>query len=343
MPENSKIEWCDHSWSPWRGCTKVSPGCANCYAERLSHRNPAVLGNWGKGAPRVLAKNWKEPLKWNREASGKSCGYCSFEEADGQLIKQCRKCSQKLRVFPSFCDWLDEEVPIDWLVRFLQLIHDTPNIDWLLLTKRPQNWYRRMFNALLHAEGISDPNLLEQDPETEVGNLLNDWLRLDRLHSPKNVWIGTSVEEKLRADERIPALLDIPARLRFLSAEPLLEEVNLKFMSRSFGFPQHITRKGQAVGMPQGIHWVIVGGESGPKSRPCNVDWIRSIVKQCNTAQVPCFVKQLGAKPGGYLVDGAAIPLPDALWKFRVKHPKGGDPSEWPEDLKVRQFPEVKP
>lgn len=360
MSKSTKIEWVDHSWNPWRGCTKVSPGCANCYAEKLSKRNPAVFGKWGKGAARVLAKNWNDPVKWNHRLNRVMCSECSSE-----MIAQGVCCIDKLTrhkatVFPSLCDWLDEEVPIDWLVRFLQLIHDTPNIDWLLLTKRPQNWYRRMFDALLHAEGITDPNLLEQDPETEVGGLLNDWLRLDRLHSPKNVWVGTSVEDQLRADDRIPALLDIPAKLRFLSVEPLLGTVDLKLVRRSFGFPQHITSKGHAISMPQGIHWVIVGGESGPRSRPCNIDWIRSIVKQCATAGLPCFVKQLGANPvcswpmAGN--DGAsglvscrtsgiytrAPGMPDSVSGL-ITHPKGGDPEEWPTDLRMRQFPEVKP
>ena len=103
MAENSKIEWCDHTFNPWRGCTKVSEGCAHCYAETLSKRNPAVLGEWGHGKPRVKASPpmWQQPLKWNR---------------DGRL-------SLRPRVFcASLADWLDEEVPIEWLAEFLELI-----------------------------------------------------------------------------------------------------------------------------------------------------------------------------------------------------------------------------
>lgn len=118
--KQTSIEWCDHTWSPWRGCTKVSPGCANCYAEKLSKRNPSVLGQWGKGKPRVLAKNWSEPVKWNEDSAD------GIEE--GILLD---KNIGKKRVFPSLCDWLDEEVPIEWLCRFLKLIYDTPDLDWL--------------------------------------------------------------------------------------------------------------------------------------------------------------------------------------------------------------------
>lgn len=322
--KSTNIEWCDHTWSPWRGCTKVSPGCAHCYAEKLSKRNPSVLGQWGKGKPRVLAKNWKDPVEWNRD-SGDGV-------AEGILLD---KNIGNRRVFPSLCDWLDEEVPIEWLARFLCLIHDTPYLDWLLLTKRPEMWASRMIKAR---------NYLTSIDRVETANWIHDWLPRAAMPGvpersgtpPRNVWIGASVEDQHRADERIPELLKIPARLRFLSVEPLLGEVDLKFTYRFFGFPQHITAKGESIGMPHRIHWVIVGGESGPGSRPCNVEWIRSVVRQCATAGVPRFVKQLGSKamtaPMKWFLSGGT----------EVTDPKGGDPAEWPTDLRVRQFPEVK-
>lgn len=321
--KDTKIEWADHSWNPWRGCTKVSPGCANCYAEKLSKRNPAVLGQWGKGAPRVLAKNWGDPVRWNADFSEALL----LSDRLSPNRDRATDSAYRPKVFPSLCDWLDEEVPIEWLARFMCLIHDTPNIEWLLLTKRPELFRDRM-------------NKVACTVSMERGQSAVRWLTGN---PPENVWVGASVEAQFRADERIPALLKIPARLRFLSAEPLLGEVDLRLTRRSFGFPQHITSKGHSVGMPQGIHWVIVGGESGPRSRPCNVDWIRSIVSQCATVGLPCFVKQLGADPCGYWTEGAALPFPIAGWKLRVKHPKGGDPEEWPTDLRIRQFPEVKP
>lgn len=330
MSENTKIEWADASWSPWRGCTKVSAGCANCYAETLSKRNPAVLGQWGKGKPRVLAKNWNDPVKWNKKEAAKTVTHEEFVNA------------QRPRVFPSLCDWLDDEVPIEWLARFLQLIHDTPNLDWLLLTKRPENWYRRIYNTLLHVEGITDPNLTEDDPQTPVGSMLNDWLRMDDSNAPRNVWIGTSVEDQANTDRRIPAMLKTPARVRFLSVEPMLGPVDLPLKcSRDHN------GDGDCYWHPNGcplIDWLIVGGESGPGARPCNLDWIRSVVKQCAAAGVACFVKQFGANPVGRWT---ASPDKAGLgegWPagLKIAHPKGGDPSEWPEDIRVRQMPEVK-
>lgn len=340
MSANTKIEWCDHSWSPWRGCTKVSAGCANCYAETLSKRNPAVLGQWGKGKPRVLAKNWSDPVKWDREASRKSCGYCSFEEAEGELIKQCRRCAVRPRVFPSLCDPFDEEVPIEWLARFLQLIHDTPNLDWLLLTKRPENWLNRIEEVKRYALRKGNPPRPHEDAAAAA--LAGHWSVGDY---PINVWIGTSVEDQIRADERIPALLKIPARRRFLSVEPMLEPVDLSMWLPNGEADGDTTAKHNYEHPEDSIHWVIVGGESGPGSRPCNVDWVRSIVAQCAASGVPCFVKQLGAHPIGRWTESPDKSGLGEGWPagLKINHPKGGDPAEWPEDLRVRQFPEVKP
>ena len=188
-----------------------------------------------------------------------------------------------------------------WREHLWRTISATPNLDWQLLTKRPENLRRFL------------PPLWTTAPNT-------------------NVWLGTSVEDR-PALERVEALRDQKAPVRFLSAEPLLEDlgtINLR-----------------------GIDWVIVGGESGPNARPCDLEWIRSIVAQTKAAGVACFVKQLGAKPyrkchgctctadevryatgGGPF--GAAMACDSAL---RLVARKGGDPEEWPEDLRVREFP----
>ncbi len=343
MSTTTKIEWCDHTWSPWRGCTKVSPGCANCYAEGLANRFGAKWGGWGKGKPRVLAKDWEKPVRWNRD----------FAEAI-QLADHCfpsrdrsQDAAHRPRVFPSICDWLDPEVDPQWLFDFLKLVlRKTPEVRWLLLTKRPELFMERLKAAR---------DRCTVDP-MDVTDLIDAWLAGDRI--PLNVGIGTSVEDQPRGDERIPELLKIPARFRFVSVEPMLGPLDLRLMPRSYGFPQHITRNWVAVGMPQGIHWVIVGGESGPGARPCDVDWIRGVVHQCSQASVPCFVKQLGSKAvesdfqhtkecwnehcalAGGPEDCAGEVVHDSLC---LAHPKGGDPDEWPDDLRVRQFPEVKP
>lgn len=311
MSESTTIEWCDRSWSPWEGCTKVSPGCANCYAETRNHRFGG--DNWGKGKPRRLTADsgWEKPLQWNREAA---------------------ESGKRITVFPSLCDWLDEEVPADLLADFIGVIPETPNLTWLLLSKRPENWENALAAATEHLH-----------PE---GNIASVWIEGSY---PPNVWVGTSVEDQ-RRDHRIRDLLKIPAAGKFLSVEPLLGPVDLK-----------LNRNGHTLQRTIGedIHWVIVGGESGPGARPCNVDWIRDIVRQCKAANVPCFVKQLGSRPV-YTAAGIEFLSQDGLDNVRanwsdpkwfipwnsshngapkITHPKGGDPSEWPDDLRVREFP----
>lgn len=333
MSDQTKIEWATHTFNPWIGCTKVSPGCAHCYAEVSTPARVLRKGEketWGKGAQRqrTSVATWRNPVKWNRQP-WQVTGFNEFRP----------------RVFPSLCDWLDDEVPIEWLADFLKLIHDTPNLDWLLLTKRPENFGSRISKVW---DGVSPGN-----DSAEGAVLAYEWHQEQR--APSNVWLGVSVEDQLRADERIPELLKIPAAVRFLSVEPLLGPVDLqKARTLACGnkgtcFPQDgrrlvidSTEGGMAVecicSRLNHIHWVIIGGESGTGARPCNVEWIRDLVRQCKAAGVPCFVKQLGSnaraddtKEFGSTTSG--------FCRLELKHPKGGDPSEWPEDLRVREFP----
>lgn len=313
MGENTKIEWADHSWSPWRGCTKVSPGCANCYAEELANRFGPTWGGWGKGAERIVAKNWSEPVKWDKAS------LAAWDAERGKGLPGTYP--PRPTVFPSLCDWLDPEVPVETLARFLRLTYDTPNLTWLRLTKRPGLWEMRMAAAL---------RILTFDHLS-----LFSWIE-DCINGkpPANVWDGTSVEDQIRADERIPALLRIPAVGRFLSVEPLLGPVEV--FSEQTGELLHVSGDEYNPGR---IDWVIIGGESGPGARPCNVEWIRSLVRQCAAAGVPAFVKQVGSRARGRWADGALEIPPDNLWRLRIRHPKGGDPLEWPEDLRVREMP----
>lgn len=139
-----------------------------------------------------------------------------------------------------------------------------------------------------------------------------------------NVLLGTSVENQETANERIPILLQTPAAVRWISAEPLLGPVDL---SRYLG-PQRLTL-GRPCTVDRGLDWVIAGGESGPRARPCDVAWIRSILAQCHDAGVPCFVKQVGSRPKFY----------PHCSMIALKDSKGGDMSEWPADLRVREWP----
>lgn len=242
MGEHTKIEWADHTFNPWIGCTKVSAGCAHCYAETMMDKR---LGRaqWGPGQPRVhtSAANWATPIAWNDQA-----------RAEGR----------RLRVFcASLADVFDPEVPTMWRVDLLQLIDDTPHLDWLLLTKRPE-----LVAGLLGA--------------ASNGNMV------DFRHMP-NIWLGTSVEDQAAADVRIPVLLSIQAKVRFLSMEPLLGAVDLEdfYVGRADGnVDSCLTR----------IHWVIVGGESGPAARPMHPQWARDVRDQCNAAGVAFLFKQWG-------------------------------------------------
>ncbi len=146
---------------------------------------------------------------------------------------------------------------------------------------------------------------------------------------PPNVWIGCSVEDQQRADERIPELLKIPATVRFLSVEPLLGPINLGLWR--VDIPKH--RESWPTERVRNF-WTIIGGESGPKARPCDMAWIRSIVEQCREAGVPAFVKQMGAYPVDDSVHG------ERKTTVVLRDSKGGDWDEWPEDLRIREFPE---
>jgi len=293
MAENSNIEWCDHTFNPWIGCAKVSPGCAHCYAETLDARRfsktlggaskLAPVSHWGKGAPRhrTSVENWKGPRKWDA-AQGRHQDFMN-----GSAVRP--------RVFcASLGDWLDDEVPIEWLADLLGLIWTTPHLDWLLLTKRPQNWAARLgqIHGHMNLDGVM---------------LALSWLVQGI--APANVWIGTTVEDQVRADERIPALLQIPARVRFLSCEPLLGAVSLYlwFPDGSCEKPAYLqpfTGIKKNPDYENGISWVICGGESGAGARVMEADWARSLRDQCAAAGVPFFFKQWGSQASGRLLDG---------------------------------------
>lgn len=258
MSENSKIEWTDHTFNPWEGCQKVGPGCDHCYAET---RNARFAGgqavNWGPGAPRrrTSPATWAMPRRWNAQAD-------AFMAQHGR----------RQRVFcASLADVFDNAVDPQWRADLFALIRDTPNLDWLLLTKRIGNV----------------PAMVAIIPE---------WL-------PDNVWLGATITNQSEADRDIPKLLAMPARVRFLSMEPLLGPVNLE---RPRPGPDLDQGGGQQICQPwliqSGIHWVIVGGESGPGARPMSIQWARELRDQCVNAGVPFLFKQWGewAPAGSY-------------------------------------------
>jgi len=251
MAKNSAIEWTDSTFNPWIGCTKISPGCTHCYAEEIMDFRFNKV-RWGPRGTRVRTSksNWEQPRKWNRQA---------------------KKAGVRTRVFCAsladvFEDKPDQPEMDDWRIDLFQLIIETPSLDWLLLTKRPEN----VCPMIERATGFSDCLM---------------WF-------PDNVWIGTSVENQEQADKRIPELLKVPAAVRFLSVEPLLGSVDLEnWVMPDDSRPSHGILTGDSL-----IDWVIVGGESGPNARPMHPDWVRAIRDQCQMADVPFFMKQMYKK-----------------------------------------------
>jgi len=291
----SKIEWTDHTFNPWIGCTKVSAGCLHCYAETMDKRFHRTDGAWGKGVPRrrTSPDNWKEPLRWQRVAAE---GYFVEVRREGafvargdvrKLVKDAiqpgdRVVQVRPRVFcASMADWLDDEVAPAWRRDLLWLIRKTPGLDWLLLSKRVEGWKDRM-DEVLEAEPLGDVD----DPQYTFSDWILDWYNG---RPPANVWIGTSVETQRCADARIPALLKIPARVRFLSCEPLLGAVD--FWRH---LPAFSSDEGTCGVVPGALHWVICGGESGDGARPMHVRWASSLRDHCAAAGVAFFFKQWG-------------------------------------------------
>lgn len=316
------IQW---TWSPVTGCSRVSEGCRYCYAERLTatrlrhqpkYTRLAVLNGSGEarwtGEVRCHEDALHEPLHWRKPR----------------------------RVFvDSMSDTFHERVPFEFIDRIFAVAALCPQHTFQILTKRPERmaeyldgkssdgWDRR--HRVLHAM-----------PRLVCGKWcfvsVEDWKRKgfpcpNSVEWPlPNVWLGTSCEDQATADARIPHLLRCPAAVRFLSLEPLLGPIELeRWLVPVAGRDVDINGEAWRGGNQwHPIDWVIVGGESGKGARPCDVAWIRSIVGQCRSAGVPCFVKQWGSNPRK---NGAIVSLADS---------KGGDMSQWPDkNLRVREYP----
>jgi protein gp37 len=300
MGANSKIEWTDHTWNPWWGCSKVSAGCEHCYAER--HAKRLGKAQWGPTTKRVETSDayWEQPLEWDAAA----------EEA-----------GERHRVFcGSMCDIFEDRPELSGLREgVFDTIDATPHLDWLLLTKRPENIARLM-----------PPLVTQYVPE--AGEMsYREGVR-------PNIWLGVSVEDQSAADQRIPLLLQCPAEVRFLSIEPLLGPITVPLYvstcphcgkptkgrviggrsTREEPFAWYCERRtcGDQYPLPS-IDWVIVGGESGPHARPMHPAWVRSIRDQCQEAGVPFFFKQWGEfVPGSRLGHPEAAVLSNGRYCF---------------------------
>jgi protein gp37 len=230
MAKDSAIEWTHHTFNPWWGCTKVSPGCKHCYAETWARRLGAAL--WGARAPRreLSEAYWRQPLVWNA------------------ALRQ----GARARVFcASMADVFEDRRDLDRnRQRLWKLIEQTPRLDWLLLTKRPHK-------------------------VRELAPYGDRW--------PDNVWLGATSENQKWLDRRMLELADVPAKVLFLSCEPLLGALDFS------GWHERARR-----GELRMVDWVIAGGESGVHARPMNPEWVRSIRDQCVRAGVKFHFKQHG-------------------------------------------------
>ena len=344
MAETTNIAWTDATFNPWIGCTRVSHGCDHCYA---SVSTPArTLGvTWGAGQQRRRTSEnyWKQPLQWNARAdSFRECGGCGWRgdlafRAEPMALA-CPSCDRtdwkpaRRRVFcASLADVFDNEVPEEWRVQLWGLIENTPNLDWLLLTKRIGNAAKMLPSCR--------------------------WGKPYSANPYPNVWLGATIVNQEEADRDIPKLLATPAAKRFVSYEPALAQVDWT----PYLYPM---RRGLACSMYSGaadrpaLDWIIVGGESaqpGYPARPFDIQWARDTVRQCREAGVAVFVKQMGSALRVRNDSMEEWPDEDAFSDaipeeyqpayqgervcIRLKDRAGADPAKWPQDLRVRKFP----
>jgi protein gp37 len=334
MSANTPIQWTGRTWNPLaafdkvtgkRGwfCTRVSPGCKNCYAAKINMR----LGNGHDYVVRHLNDiefrlvNVEAPLSWRKplRVFVNSMTDLFHESVSDDLIAQ-------VFAVMGLASWHTFQVLTKRAERMRTLLSDPEFAEMVV-------WHQDDWSDFAYEQAQRARQFNPNDRRTD------DWAARDLAALPlQNVWLGVSVEDQQRADERIPALLNTPAAIRFLSCEPLLSELDLNkvgtgpWYNAVHGF--ELDRGGVAFAQPSpAVDWVIVGGESGGGSRQCGLNWIRDIVDQCRRAETPVFVKQLGKYPVERSAGVVVWPL------VELRDPKGGDMSEWPVDLCVREFP----
>lgn len=307
MGKATKIQWTDHTFNGWRGCDEDSPGCDNCYARTMSLRNPAVLGVWGEFGTRVVAvqKQWDLLNTYQKSAIAggeRQRVFCHslsdvFEDFKGAMITPKGDpywwCHGSLSNNPLPMGELPEGCKLatmgDMRRRLFDSIDDCPDLNFQLVTKRPQN----VRGLGMWPGGYRD-----------------------------NVWILASVEDQAAAERRIPELLLCRSLCPVLglSVEPLIGPLDLTPWIDQ-------------------LDWVIVGGESGHSARPCNLKWIHDVLIQCQAADVPCYVKQLGTKPYVNRANPNAPTFDDEKHYFKLKDSHGGDPDEWAPSFNIWEFP----
>lgn len=348
MSGATSIEWTERSWNPVRGCSRVSRGCEKCYAERVAARFA------GQGQPyEGLAKSTPSGPRWTGKVA-------LVPEHLGDPLRWRKPC----RVFVnSMSDLFHEALSNEDIAAVWGVMAACPKHTFQVLTKRAKRmreWFawaeRKGAEYSLCRDGL--PNGLAACAFEAISGDWGDEIERDPFDYDavptverfganwplRNVWLGVSVEDQRTADERIPELLETPAAIRWVSYEPAIAAVDFFRYLRGHAVAGHCVdidggwwhEPGKCEGARVNcdgrccaptLDWVVIGGESGPGARPFDLAWARSTIRQCREAGVAVFVKQLGANARE---DGLLWPRSDR---------KGGDPAEWPEDLRVREYP----
>jgi protein gp37 len=323
MSKDSNIEWTENTWGLVTGCEFAGEECINCYALkdswRLSH-NPIIK----------VSEPYRDTVI--KTANGKK-QWSGVIKCHPDRLKWVLKWKQPSKIFVcNMADLFHKEVPDDFIDLAFAYMAIANHHTYQVLTKRAERMYKyftvesaqrvsRIYHQLL-LDGVA-------------GKVKQDYVKrhcmvfdIDEWWPMSNVWLGVSAGTQKAADERIPFLTETPAKVRFLSCEPLLEELDLsEFLNIDYYVPTMQTPDDSGVLYYNAIDWIIAGGESGPHSRVCHIEHLRSLTHQCQKAQVRIFIKQLGAKP---LLNNAP---------YKISDKKGGILTEFPEDLQIRQFP----
>ncbi len=346
MADKTHISWTQATWNPLVGCEKCAPGCASCYAIKVVHRmasNPNTkirqanagltvrLGNgvmdW-TGRIRLLSERLTQPLRWKQP---------------------------RMIFVNSLSDLFHPDVPFEFIDRVFGIMAYCPQHIFQILTKRPTRMLEYFQSRDYDQECGTFPKEVWNGawragvPEKQVeADYDVEW-------PLRNVWLGVSVANQADADRDIPILLQVPAAVRWVSYEPAIGPINFNAIAVKDGTDGvssgldvlngcrwWCSDQGDYGEERKRLDWLVIGGESGPQARLFNLQWAWDVVAQCRQAGVACFVKQLGAQPYTrcLLMQTADGPHYASI-SLLLKDKKGGNMAEWPEDLRVREFPEV--
>ena len=329
MADGTKIGWTDATWNPVTGCSKVSAGCKNCYAER----------DW----PRLSAPRPKPNIYTGRKFNDVRC--------HPERLDQPLRWMNLRRIFVnSMSDLFHPNVPLHFISRVFAAMALSPNHTFQVLTKRPYGMADYCRDVLTPGEVFRAADKLACDlglSASHPGATYLDGGAASASWPLPNVWLGVSVENQAAADERIPVLLQTPAAVRWISAEPLIGPISRWLVPMDGAWvPSLVDSMPGRPSLEPSLDWVVIGGESGPKARPMAVRWVRDIITQCRAAGVPVFVKQMGARIDltGEMDWPTTWPTATQLRTpgktyWRLNNHKGADMDEWPADLRIQEWP----